>query len=80
MVLLVGRQFMIVVILTYFMDVWGDTELTKVASGMRLDVYTIMPEHKEASTRVKRHPKATSDVEYEQFCICCKNTDVHVLK
>ena len=44
---------MIVVILTYFWDVCGDTELTKVASGMRRYVYSVMPDHKEASTRVK---------------------------
>ena len=31
----VGWQFMIVVIITYFLDVCGDTELTKVASGIR---------------------------------------------
>ena len=80
MVLWDARQCMVVVKLTYFMNVWGDTELTKVASGMRCDVYSVMPDHKEASTRVKKHPKTTSDVEYEQFCICCKNTDVHVLK
>ena len=36
-VLRVGRQCMIVVILTYFLDVCGDTELTKVESGMRRD-------------------------------------------
>ena len=54
MVLWVGRQCMIVVILTYFLDVCGDIELTKVASGMRRDFYSaVMPDHKEASTRVK---------------------------
>ena len=46
MVLWVGRQCMIVVILTYFLDVCGDTELTKVASGMRRDFYSVMPDHK----------------------------------
>ena len=53
MVLCVGWQCVIVVILTYFLDVCGDTELTKVASGMRCDFYSFMPDHKEASTRVK---------------------------
>ena len=53
MVLWVGRQSMIVVILTYFLDVCGYTELTKVASGMRRDFYSVMPDHKEASTRVE---------------------------
>ena len=52
-VLLVGRQSIIVVILTYFLDVCGDRELTKVASGMRRDFYSVMPDHKEASTRVQ---------------------------
>ena len=37
---------------TYFWDVCGDTELTKVASGMRRDFYSVMPDHKEVSTRV----------------------------
>ena len=59
MVLWVGRQCMIVVILTYFLDVCGDSELTKVASGMRCDFYSIKLDHKEASTGVKYHPKAT---------------------
>ena len=53
MVLWVGQQCMIVVMLTYFLDVCGDTELTKVASGMRRDFYSVMPDHKEASTMVK---------------------------
>ena len=52
MVLWVGQQCMIVVILTYFMNVCGDRELTKVASGMRRGFYFVMPDHKEASTRV----------------------------
>ena len=56
------------------------SELTKVASGMRRAFYSGKSDHKEASTRVKKHPKATSDVGYERFCICCKNTDVRVLK
>ena len=77
MVLWVGRQCMIAVILTYFLDVCGDTGLT---SGMRRDFYSVVPDHKEASTRVKQHPKATLDVGYERFCICCKNSDVCVLK
>ena len=38
---------------THFWYVCGDTELTKVASGMRHDFYYIMPDHKEASTMVK---------------------------
>ena len=38
---------------THFWDVCGDTELTKVVSGMRRDFYSAMPDHKEASTRVK---------------------------
>ena len=38
---------------SHFWDVCGDTELTKVASGMRRDFYSIMPDHKQASTRVK---------------------------
>ena len=50
MVLWVGRQCMIVVILTYFLDVCGDTEGTNDASGMRRDFYSVVP---EASTRVK---------------------------
>ena len=58
---------MIVVILSYLLDVCGDTELTNVESGMRRDFYSVMPDHKEASTRVKWHPKVTSDVEYERF-------------
>ena len=53
MVLWVGQLCMIVVILTYFINVCGDTELTKVASGMRRDFYSVMPDHKEASIRVK---------------------------
>ena len=53
MVLWVGRQCVIVVIFTYFLDVCGDTELSKVASYMRCDFYSVMPDHKEASTRVK---------------------------
>ena len=75
MVLWVGRQCMIVTILTYFWGVCGDTELTNVASGMRRDFYSIKSDHKEVG-------KATSDVgyEHERFCICCKNTDVRVLK
>ena len=52
-VLRVGWQCMIVVILTYFLDVCGDTELTKVASGMRRDFYFVIPDHKKASTMVK---------------------------
>ena len=51
MVLWVGKQCMIVV--TYFLDVCGDTELTKVASGMRRNINSVMPDHKEASARVK---------------------------
>ena len=50
---------MIVVILTYFMNVCGDRELTKVVSGMKRDVYSVIPDHKEANTMVKLHPKAT---------------------
>ena len=38
------------VILTYFLDVCGDTELT---SGMRRVFYSVMPDHKKASMRVK---------------------------
>ena len=53
MVLWVGRQCMIVVILTYFLDSCEDTELTKVESGMRRDFYSVMPDYKEASTWVK---------------------------
>ena len=53
MVLWDGQQCMIVVILTYFINVCGDRVLTKVASGMRRDFYSVMPDHKEASTRVK---------------------------
>ena len=53
MVLWVGWQSMLVVILSYFLDVCRDTELTKVASGMRRNFYSVMPDHKEASTRVK---------------------------
>ena len=49
----VGQQCMIVVILIYFTDICGDRELTKVASGMRHDFYSVMPDHKEASRRVK---------------------------
>ena len=41
------------VIITYFMDVCGVIELTKVASGLRHDFYSVMSDHKEASTRVK---------------------------
>ena len=70
-VLWIGRQYMIVFILTYFLDVCGDTELTKVASGIRRDFYSFKPDQKEAST---------SNVGYERFCICCKNRDVGVLK
>ena len=50
MVLWVGRQCMIVAILIYLLGVYGDTELT---TGMRRDFYSDMPDHKEASTRVK---------------------------
>ena len=53
MVLWVGWQCMVVIIITYFLDVCGDTELTKVASGMRRNFYSVMPDDKEASTRVK---------------------------
>ena len=53
MVLWVGRQCMIVVILTYFLDVCVDTELTKFASDMRRDFYSVKPDRKKASTRVK---------------------------
>ena len=80
MVLWVGQQCMIVVIITYFMNVCGDKEQTIVASGMRRDLYSVIPDHKEARIRVKLHPKSTSGVEYERFGICCKNTDVCVLK
>ena len=52
-VLWVGRQCMIVVIVTNFLDVCGDTELTQVASDMRRDFYSVKPDHKEVSTRVK---------------------------
>ena len=52
-VLWVGQPCMIVVILTYFLDLFGDTELTKVASGMRHNFYSVKPDHIEASTRVK---------------------------
>ena len=76
----VGWQCMIVVILTNVLDVCGDTELTKVASGTSCDFYSVMPDHKEASARLKRHLIGTSDVEYKRFCICCKNTDALVLK
>ena len=38
---------------THFWDVCGDTELTKVASGMRRDFYSVMPDYTEASTSVK---------------------------
>ena len=38
---------------THFWNVCGDTELTKVASGMRRDFYSVKLDHKEASTRVK---------------------------
>ena len=58
---------------TYFLDVCGDTELTNVASGMRRDFYSIKSDHKEVR-------KNTSDVEYGRFIICCKITDVRVLK
>ena len=30
---------------THFLDVCGDTKLTKVASGMRYDFYSDMPDH-----------------------------------
>ena len=73
MVLWVGRQCMIVVILTYFLDVCGDTELTNVASGVRRDFYSMKSDTKDVG-------KATSYVGYERFCICCKNTDVCVQK
>ena len=52
MVLWVGRQCMIVVILTYFLNVCGDTELTKVAADMRRDFYSVKPDHKDVSTWV----------------------------
>ena len=55
MVLLVGQQCMIVVILTYLLDVCGDTELTKVASDIWRDFCSVKPDHKEDSTRVKNH-------------------------
>ena len=45
-----GAVGMIVVILTS--GTYGDTELTKVASGMRRDIYSVMADHKEVSTRV----------------------------
>ena len=53
MVLLVCQQCMIVVILTYLLDVCGDTEVTKVASDMRHNFYFVKPDYKEASTWVK---------------------------
>ena len=37
----------------HFLDVCGDTELSKVASCMRCDFCSVMPDYKEASTRVK---------------------------
>ena len=43
---------MIVVILTYLMNVCGERELSKVASGIKRDFYSVMTDHKEASTRV----------------------------
>ena len=46
-----------VVILTYFMNVFGDRELTKVALGMRRDFYSVMPNHKEASCYVIRRSR-----------------------
>ena len=52
--------------------------LGKNALGIRREIYSVMPDHKEASTRIKQHPKATSDVGYGRFCICCKNTKVSV--
>ena len=39
-VMWVGRQCIIVVILTHLLHVCGDSELTKVASGMRRDFFT----------------------------------------
>ena len=53
MVLWVGWQSMLVVILSYFFGVCGDTELTKNAPGMRRNFHSFMPDHKKASTRVK---------------------------
>ena len=38
---------------SHFWDVCADTELTKVASGMRHDFYSMMPDHKQDSKRVK---------------------------
>ena len=38
---------------THFLYVCGDTELTKVASGMRRDFYSVMPDHTGPSIRVK---------------------------
>ena len=38
---------------THSWNVCRDTELTKVASGMRCDFYSVMSDYKEASTRVK---------------------------
>ena len=63
MVLWVGRQCMIAVILTFFLDVCGDTELT---SGMRLDFYSVMPDHKEASSTADL--KAVRGVYWSDLC------------
>ena len=38
---------------THFWDGCRNTERTKVASGMRPNFHSDMPDHKEASTRVK---------------------------
>ena len=38
---------------THFLDVCGDTALERVASDMRRDFFSVKPDHKEASTRVK---------------------------
>ena len=65
---------------THFWDVCGDTELKNVASGIRRDIHSVMPDHKEARKRVKSYPKATSDVGFKRFYIFCKNTDVRILK
>ena len=51
---------------THFLDVCGDKELTKVTSGMRRDFYSVMPDLKEASTRVSN---CFASIARTQMCV-----------
>ena len=43
---------------------------------MRHNFDSALPDYKEASTWVDKHPKGAPDEGYESFVICCKDTYV----